>query len=123
MEKRNIEIHKFHIHPQGNKDVKVSLNNIDGIDFYSLLKKDYVNFVDTLPKDKFSKRIIKFHKEKIDDKIKTKYRLRDELRIISGKIVTGKYGKIENVIDVDKKMENQYLQFWEIMLFKSHFSS
>ncbi len=106
MEKRNIEIHKFHIQPYGDNDTKVDLSDINNLDFYDLLKSEFADFVDTLPKDKSKKQIIKFQKKTINDNLKTTYRFRDEMRVVSGKVVTGRYGKTENVVDVDEKDNN-----------------
>ena len=109
MEKRNLEIHNFHLHPHGEKGTAVDLKNLNGTDLYELLKLKFVNFINVLPKDKFAKRIIRFNKEIIEGdeerEIKTQFRIRKKLRIVSGKIVTGKYGKTENVVDVDTKDE------------------
>ena len=98
METRNIEIHTFSLFDSKTKE-RVKLNDINGVDLLDVIFEGFVKFIDSFPVDEHNKRVVNFYKE--NDRVL--FRKSNNKRLITGKIETGRYGKEENVKDVNHK--------------------
>ena len=94
MEERKLEVLKFSISTKDDRKTKVNMSSIDGVDLLDIFFKHFIQFIESLEPDERTKRVVKlgdsFNKPK-------------GVRSISGIIETGKYGKEEKVVDVNKK--------------------
>lgn len=98
MKKRNIEIHTFSIFSKDDLTTPLEHTDINGVNLYEEIIKNFVQFVDDTPTDVQRKRVIQFSRKSA---LETDFKFSNKRKTISGKIVTGQYGKIENVIDVN----------------------
>ena len=99
MEQRNLEVIKFHLSPKGDKKEKILMSEIEDEDLIDIVFNEFVPFIDDYPTDERNKRVVKLLKQ---DNGNSFFKKKDGTRTISGVIETGKYGKEENVVDVDK---------------------
>lgn len=97
MEERKIEIHEFYVSPIKDDKRKENLSNINGKDLFEITQKHFAQYVDNLPSDISQKRVTRMAKEGNPPETIIVYEKGN--RIISGKILTGLYGKEEDVVD------------------------
>lgn len=100
MTERKLEVLRFSIVNKEDKCVKLNMSKIDKIDLLEYIYTSFVPFIEKLPLDERSKRIVQLGK-KSDSSIY--FHKKTDFRSISGILETGIYGKEENVIDIDKK--------------------
>jgi hypothetical protein len=99
MEKRNLEVIKFHLSRKGDKKEEILMSEIEDEDLIDIVFNEFVPFIDDYPTDDRNKRVVKLFKQDNGDSF---FKKKDGTRTVSGVIETGKYGKEENVVDVDK---------------------
>lgn len=99
MEKRNLEVIKFHLSPKGDKKEKIIMSKIGDEDLLNIVFNEFIPFIDNYPTDERNKRVVKLFKE---DDGNTFFKKKENTRTITGIIETGKYGKEENVVDINK---------------------
>ena len=102
MEERKLEVLRFYITSKENKQEKLPLCDIEGIDLLDNIFTNLIPFIDDLPPDERNKRVVQLGK---DPKGASIFHKKDSIRSISGIIETGKYGKEENVVDINKKKD------------------
>ncbi|KYG84886.1 hypothetical protein AWW67_18035 [Roseivirga seohaensis] len=103
MEERKLEVLRFFVSPKDNKNEKLPLYNVEGIDLFDNLFTNLIPFIDDLPPDERNKRIVQFGKTSTGA---TVFHRKDAIRSVSGIIETGKYGKEENVVDINRKKDD-----------------
>jgi hypothetical protein len=96
MEKRNLEVIKFHISPRGDAKDQLDMSDIQGIDLLDDSFKNFVSFIDNYPKDDKKKQVVKIPK---GEDGKASFKKKNNYRTITGIIETGKYGKNQKVYD------------------------
>lgn len=99
MEKRNLEVIKFHLSPKGDKKEKVLMSEIGDEDLIDIVFNEFVSYIDDYPTDERNKRVVKLLKNVDGNSF---FKRKNNTRTICGIIETGRYGKEENVVDVDK---------------------
>ncbi|WP_159523871.1 hypothetical protein [Sunxiuqinia indica] len=100
MEERKLEVIRFSISQKENKKDKLKLSEIDGVDLFDNVFRNFVPFIDNLPLDDINKRLVQLGKDENSDSF---FRIKSNIRSISGIIETGRYGKEESIIDILNK--------------------
>ena len=100
MEERTLEVIRFSISQKEDKKEKLKLSEIDGVDLFDNVFKNFVQFIDNLPLDDINKRIVQLGRNENSESF---FRIKSSIRSISGIIETGRYGKEESIIDILKK--------------------
>ena len=110
MTEKTLEVYSLRINKYGDKDIYTTLSDIEGRDLFDTIFSGFPNFVDELPPDEDNKTNIQFTKKKIDSKNKTVFEKLTNKRLLYGKVSTGQYGKVEDVIDVTDKEKEPVFQ-------------
>lgn len=101
-EKRSIEIHSFNIHVRSKPKDRININEFDinGAMLPDILSKRLVDYIDNLPNDNQTKRTLQM----ATDEKGTVLKIGRGGKEIAGKILTGQYNKMSDVIDVNNKL-------------------
>lgn len=106
MDHRKLELYTFNVHQNRKPGLSPLLENIQNIDFYTELKNNFINFVDTFPPNFLDNKTCRI--EKNNSKISS-FKFNDTSRYISGKICIGEDdGKEQDVVKNNKNKDKLY---------------
>lgn len=94
MEERKLEVLKFSISTKEDRNIKLNMSSIDGVDLLDTFFRHFIQFIESIEPDDRTKRVVK---------LGDSFNKPEGFRSVSGIIETGKYGKEEKVVDVTKK--------------------
>jgi hypothetical protein len=103
MDNRKFEVYTFIAHPHRKPNENVSLENVYGADLYMKFKEKFADFIDTFPPINLDGKTTKIEKNTEDGKIKSLFKVDDNLRYVAGKIKIGDDdGKEQDVVENTK---------------------